>query len=230
MKVFVLIPALNPCDRMVGVIDELLRHDAAVEIIVVNDGSDSGCDAIFQDAAKRPRMEVLRHAENRGKGAALRTGIQRFLARAGADDILVTADADGQHLPADILAVAALAKRNPGSLVLGTRAFGGDVPLRSRFGNDLTRLVFRLFTGHRLTDTQTGLRAIPRDLLHRLLSVKTDRYAFELEMLLVAARAGIPLLTQSIQTVYLQNNSSSHFRPIVDSARIYWVFVRYMLS
>ena len=163
MKVFVLIPALNPCDGMVGVIDELLRRDAALEIVVVNDGSDAACAAVFQSAAARPRVELLQHAHNLGKGAALRTGIRRFLERAEADDIIVTADADGQHLPEDILAVAALARKNPAGLVLGTRAFGGDVPLRSRFGNDLTRHIFRLFTGHRLTDTQTGLRAIPPD-------------------------------------------------------------------
>lgn len=230
MKVFVLIPALNPCENMAGVIDELLRRDAALEVIVVNDGSDAACAAVFQSAATRPRVELLQHAHNLGKGAALRTGIRRFLERAAADDIIVTADADGQHLPEDILAVAALAQKNPTSLVLGTRAFGGDVPLRSRFGNDLTRHIFRLFTGHRLTDTQTGLRAIPRDLLERLLVVKTNRYAFELEMLLLASRIRIPLLTVLIQTVYLEGNASSHFRPIVDSVRIYWVFVRYLIG
>ena len=230
MKVHVLIPALNPCERMLGVIDELLRCDGVAGIIVVNDGSDAACDPIFQSAAERPRVELSRHAVNLGKGAALRTGIRRFLERAAADDILVTADADGQHLPVDILAVAETAKSHPSSLVLGTRAFHGDVPLRSRFGNDLTRLVFRLFTGVRLTDTQTGLRAIPRDLLHRLLDVRTNRYAFELEMLMIASRWKIPLLTVSIQTVYLEGNVASHFRPIVDSVRIYWVFVRYLFS
>lgn len=228
MKVFVLIPALNPCDRMIGVIDELLQRDAAVEIIVVNDGSGPECDQVFHQASARLHVDLLRHPKNLGKGAALRTGIERFLQRADADDVLVTADADGQHLPADMLAVAAVALKNPACLVLGTRAFSGDVPLRSRFGNDLTRLVFRLFTGHSLKDTQTGLRAIPRDLLAKLAAVKTNRYAFELEMLLIASRERIPLLTQPIQTVYLENNLSSHFRPVMDSARIYWVFVRYL--
>lgn len=229
MKVHVLIPALNPCDRMLGVIDELRACEGVAEIIVVNDGSDAACEAVFQSAAERPRVELLRHAVNRGKGAALRTGIRRFLDRAAADDILVTADADGQHLPADILAVAAMAQQQPTSLVLGSRAFRGDVPLRSRFGNELTRFVFRLFTSERLTDTQTGLRAVPRPLLERLLSVKADRYAFELEMLLIASRTGVPFVTVPIQTVYLEGNVASHFRPIADSARVYWVFARYLL-
>lgn len=214
---------------MLGVIDELVRCEGVAEIIVVNDGSDAACDSVFQSAAARPRVELLRHPANRGKGAALRTGIRRFLDRASADDILITADADGQHLPADILAVAAMAQQQPASLVLGTRIFRGDVPLRSRFGNELTRFIFRIFTGERLTDTQTGLRAIPRPLLERLLSVRTNRYAFELEMLLIASRTGVPFVTVPIQTVYLEGNAASHFRPVADSARIYWVFARYLL-
>ena len=229
MKVHVLIPALNPCDRLIGVVGELLRCEAVASIIVVNDGSDADCDPVFQAVAARPRVELLRHQENRGKGAALRTGIRRFLDREAADDILITADADGQHLPSDILAVAAMAQQQPASLVLGTRTLRGDVPLRSRFGNELTRFIFRLFTRERLTDTQTGLRAVPRTLLQRLLAARADRYAFELEMLLLASRLGIPFVTVPIQTVYLEGNADSHFRPIADSARIYWVFARYLL-
>ena len=125
--------------------------------------------------------------------------------------------------------VPAMAQQQPTSLVLGTRTFHGVVPLRSRFGNELTRFIFRLFTRERLTDSQTGLRAIPRVLLHRMLAAKADRYAFELEMLLLASRLGIRFVTVPIQTVYLEGNAASHFRPIVDSARIYWVFARYLL-
>ncbi|MBX7210912.1 MAG: glycosyltransferase family 2 protein [Verrucomicrobiaceae bacterium] len=214
---------------MTGLIDDLLRSDAVAGIIVINDGSDATCAPVFRDAAARPRTEVLCHVENLGKGAALRTGIRRFLECATADEVLVTADADGQHLPGDILAVAVAGMENTEGMVLGTRAFrGGAVPLRSRFGNDLTRLVFRAFTGLALTDTQTGLRAIPRCLLEPLLRVKTSRYAFELEMLLMAARARIPFVAVPIETVYLEGNVASHFRPVTDSARVYWVFARHL--
>lgn len=230
MKVHVLIPALNPCERLAGVIDELLCSDAVAGVVVVNDGSEASREELFQALAARPRVSLLRHKSNLGKGAALRTGIRFFLGQAGEDDVLVTADADGQHLPSDILAVAKAGMASPGSLVLGTRSFLGDVPFRSRFGNDLTRFVFRLFTGWRLADTQTGLRAIPRCFLKALLAVEANRYAFELEMLLLASRLHIPVTAVPVQTVYLEGNAASHFRPVVDSLRICRVFARYLLK
>ncbi len=228
MRSCILIPALNPCERLLGVMDALLSASQELRIIVVNDGSDAGCGSIFTEAAARQRTEILRHEKNLGKGAALRTGIRRFIDTAEESESLVTADADGQHLPADILAVAAEAASRPSHLVLGCRSFSGPVPLRSRFGNDLTRWVFRIFSGRLLTDTQTGLRSIPSGLLPRLLAVRACRYEFELEMLLLASRLGVPLSTVAIQTVYLDGNAASRFHPLLDSLRIYSVFARYL--
>ena len=111
---------------------------------------------------------------------------------------------------------------------MGIRSFDTGVPWRSQFGNNLTRRIFQLFTRIDLHDTQTGLRAIPRSLLPRLLEVKANRYSFELEMLLIASRDRISLVQKPIQTVYLDGNSDSHFNPVLDSLRIYWVFVRYL--
>jgi putative flippase GtrA len=133
-------------------------------------------------------------------------------------------------LTKDILAVGRRAAEAPGSLVLGARAFSGDVPLRSRLGNAVTGIVFRLFIGQSVTDTQTGLRAIPRSLMPALLRVKASGYEFELEMLILSARSKVPIESVTIQTVYLDNNASSHFDPIRDSARIYFVFVRFISS
>jgi glycosyltransferase involved in cell wall biosynthesis len=229
VKVCVLIPALKPCDRLLKLLADLLEREPALRVILVNDGSPSECQAIFDQAATRSQVEVLTHLRNLGKGAALRTGIQRFLQVSEPTEILVTADADGQHLPEDILAVAAEAGKKPMSLVMGIRSFGEGVPWRSQFGNNLTRLVFRLFTRIDLHDTQTGLRAIPRSLLPQLMEVRANRYSFELEMLLIASRGKTSLLQTPIQTVYIDGNSDSHFNPILDSLRVYWVFVRYLL-
>lgn len=228
MRFCILIPALNPCERLLGVMDALLAADHDLRIIVVNDGSESGCDEIFTKAASRSRSEILRHEKNLGKGAALRTGIRRFLESSAEAERLITADADGQHLPADILAVAAEAARCPSHLVLGCRSFSSQAPLRSRFGNELTRWVFRFFSGKLLPDTQTGLRAVPRGLLPRLLTVRACRYEFELEMLLLASRQGMILSVVPIQTVYLDGNAASHFHPLLDSFRVYSVFGRYL--
>ena len=228
VKICVLIPALKPCDRLLRLIAELLDRQADLRLLVVNDGSPPQCAPVFEAVARRPQVEVLAHESNLGKGAALRTGIRRFLEIAEPDEILITADADGQHLPEDILSVAAVAKNQPNGLVMGIRSFDNGVPWRSQFGNNLTRRIFQLFTRIDLHDTQTGLRAIPRSLLPRLLEVKANRYSFELEMLLIASRDRISLVQKPIQTVYLDGNSDSHFNPVLDSLRIYWVFVRYL--
>ena len=229
MKVCVLIPALKPCDRLLRLLAGLMEREPTLRVILVNDGSPPDCQGIFDQAASLPQIEVLSHPRNQGKGAALRTGIQRFLETALPSEILVTADADGQHLPEDILAVAAAAEKRPTSLVMGVRSFGEGVPWRSQFGNNLTRLVFQLFTHIDLQDTQTGLRVIPRSLMPRLMEVRAKRYSFELEMLLIAAREKTALFQTPIQTVYLDGNCDSHFNPILDSLRIYWVFVRYLM-
>lgn len=230
MSIAVLIPALKPARSLLEVMDALCASDAVESLIIVNDGSPAEFDAIFLEAASRPKTVVLRHAVNLGKGAALRTGMNHYLCSASTGCVLVSADADGQHLPADILAVGAQAEKNNRELIMGARAFSGDVPLRSRFGNDLTRWIFRALIGIKVTDTQTGLRAIPRTLMPVLLRLKTKGYEFELEMLICAARARIPITAVPIQTVYLDGNQSSHFNPLLDSMRIYFIFARFLSS
>ncbi len=230
MSVAVLIPALKPAQSLLEVMDALLLSDKVESLIIVNDGSPAEYDAVFQEAAKRPKTVVLRHAVNLGKGAALRTGMNYFLCNATPGCVLISADADGQHLPEDILAVGAQAENNSRELVMGARAFSGDVPLRSRFGNDVTRWIFRALIGIKVTDTQTGLRAIPRALMPVLLRLKTKGYEFELEMLICAARLRIPITAVPIQTVYLDGNQSSHFNPLLDSMRIYFIFARFLSS
>ena len=229
MAFTVLIPALNPSRNLVQVVGALAADARVERIIVVNDGSDARCQPVLEETGRIAKVECLSHAENRGKGEALKTGIRHHLAsRASAGATLVTADADGQHLPEDILAVAAAAGANPDALVLGSRVFSADVPLRSRFGNDLTRLLFREITGQSVPDTQTGLRAIPRALLEKLPALRASRYEFEFAMLLTATLDRVPLLAVPISTVYLESNVSSHFRPIMDSARVYAVLLRHV--
>lgn len=230
MAITVLIPALNPAESMLGVVDALEKDEKVTHIIIVDDGSSSAHQPVFQTAAARPKVTLLRHAVNLGKGAALRTGMNYFLCADSPDAVLVTADADGQHLPADIIAVGEKAIAAPSDLVLGSRAFSGDVPLRSRFGNNLTRRIFRFLIGPRVTDTQTGLRGIPRSLMPRLLRAKSTGYEFELQMLIMAAETKINITAVPIQTVYIDENASSHFNPVKDSMRIYFVFIRFLSS
>jgi glycosyltransferase involved in cell wall biosynthesis len=223
----VVIPAYRPSAALVHLV-RALSEKSRPAIVIVDDGSGAGYAEVFERAAAFPHVHLLRHETNQGKGAALKTGIRFVLARYPALAGIVTADADGQHHPEDIERVAAaLLAGDGGSLVLGARAFQGAVPLRSRLGNVLTRAIMHLLLGRRLTDTQTGLRGIPAGMLAQLLQLESNGYEFELEMLILAHRLSVPMVEVPIRTIYAEGNQSSHFNPLVDSMKIYFVLLRF---
>lgn len=156
---------------------------------------------------------------------ALKTGF-RHIARAYPGDPVVCADPDGQHRVADVVHVADRL-RSTGRTVLGVRRFDGAVPLRSRVGNAVTRLLFRAATGQPVRDTQTGLRAYPGHLLAWLQTVPGERFEYEMNLLLYAARAGHPTDEVVIATTYVDDNASSHFSSLSDSVRIYRPLLRF---
>ena len=226
MNSAVLIPAYQPGGALLELVRELTGQGFAA-VVIVDDGSGPVCRPIFEQAAALPGVRLLRHESNLGKGAALKTGIGYLLAELPSLDGIVTADADGQHHPEDIAKVARALERQPHWLVLGVRGFQGNVPLRSRFGNSLTRRVLHLLVGQKLTDTQTGLRGIPAMLWPRLLELESNGYEFELEMLIAAHRLGVPVREEPIRTIYQAGNPTSHFNPLVDSMKIYFVLLRF---
>ena len=223
----VLIPAYEPDARLLTLLDALRAAAPQLTVLVVDDGSGAASAPVL-DAVRARGCRVLTHPVNRGKGAALRTGLAHVLEHAPGQDV-VCADSDGQHRPADVLRVAACLRDGP-ELVLGVRGFTGPVPLRSRFGNALTRTLVRLATGTDVRDTQTGLRGYAAGLLPWLLSVPGERFEYELAVLLQAARLGLPIDQLPIDTVYLAGNASSHFRPVVDSLRVYGPLLPFLLS
>ena len=223
----IVLPAYQPAENLIDIVEKLLC-DAYPLIVVVNDGSSSDKSSIFEAISQRERVVVLTHAVNLGKGQALKTAFNYVLLNEPSAIGVVTVDADGQHLPIDVLRVAKALIETPRSLCLGTREFEGDVPLRSRIGNTVTRQVFRFFVGKPLTDTQTGLRGIPIGFLKKLLRVQAAGYEFELEMLILASRARIDIREISIKTVYERRNPTSHFNPVLDSMKIYFVFIRFV--
>jgi glycosyltransferase involved in cell wall biosynthesis len=228
MQSVIVIPAYQPTTDLLHLIQQLLELKSEQQIIIVNDGSSANAKSIFQQLVQIPHVKVLYHAINLGKGQALKTAFNYFLVNYGPEYVgVVTADADGQHLPADILEVAARLEQNSDTLWLGSRQLNSKVPWRSRFGNNLTRKIFSLFAGAAVHDTQTGLRGIPRTLLPELLAITASGYDFELDMLLVATHAKMPLQEVTIQTIYIDGNKSSHFNPLLDSLKIYFVFLRY---
>ncbi|WP_019135197.1 glycosyltransferase [Cellulomonas massiliensis] len=222
----VLVPAYEPDERLVHLVRAL--REAGLPVLVVDDGSGPRSRPVL-DAAAAAGADVVHHRVNRGKGEALRTGFA-WLAREQPGRDVVCADCDGQHTPADVLAVARRLAVGDAAVVLGARAFTGPVPARSRWGNAATRLAFRLATGRRVRDTQTGLRGYPAGRLAWLRGVPGERFEYELRVLLAAAAQGLRVVEVPIATVYLEGNASSHFRPLVDSVRVWAQLARFVAS
>lgn len=223
----VIIPAYKPDQTLKSITDEL--WDYGCQIIVVDDGSGEEYQQVFDQI--EDICIVLRHRENRGKGAAIKTAlsyIKREMWDSGAIGIM---DCDGQHLPEDMMKLLQFAREYRRTLVLGVRAVGKKMPLKSRLGNRITRIVYRLVSGVKVSDTQTGLRAFDSELTEKFLPVEGERYEYEMNVLMACAKAKIPIEEVQIHTIYRdQENSSSHFRSFRDSVRIYKEIFKFTLS
>lgn len=224
-----IVPAYKPGLRLVEIVRRIKEKRVFSAIIAVDDGSGEEYGALFAELESLGCI-VLRHAVNLGKGMALKTGFNHACLHWPNACGVVTFDADGQHLPDDIAAVGLALGAQPQSLILGTRRFGKGVPLRSALGNRLTCGIMALLGGIRVSDTQTGLRGIPLAFLRPLLRLKTTGYDFELDMLMTAHQYRLALVEVPITTVYEEKNLSSHFNPILDSMKIYMVFIRFGFS
>lgn len=226
-NVTVVIPSLNPDEKLSGVVQDLLSLGFE-DIILINDGS--GEEHVKNFPAEQPGCTLLIHEVNRGKGAAMKTAFRYLLDRDKKTEGVVTVDGDGQHKASDVLACAQ-AMIESRSVVLGVRNFDlPDVPTRSRLGNKITSTVFRLFCGIKISDTQTGLRAIPYEYLQEMLEVSGDRYEYETNMLLQMNARRIHSCEVPIETVYIEENQTSHFRPVRDSIRIYGLIIKFISS
>lgn len=227
MRTALIIPAYKPGFELVELLKQFQGQPDFCPV-VVDDGSGEAYRRVF-DALPEDCV-LLRHDMNRGKGAALKTAMAHILAQMPDCQLALTADADGQHKYADICRINAAAKARPGALVLGSRRFEGAVPRRSRMGNAITRQVFAIASGAKVYDTQTGLRAFDRSCMQRFLKVPGERYEYEINMLLEAAQSGVPIHEETIETVYLNDNASSHFHPLRDSFKIYMCIFKFCLS
>ena len=227
-----IIPAYHPDFKLTETLEGVCRKNFLRMIVVVDDGSGSDFTEFFNSLEQKFPIRMIHLGVNIGTGGALKCGLQYAFYHYPDAEGFVTFDADGQHAPDDIERVVAAFEENSDSTVLGVRDFhspGLQIPLRSRFGNRITELVFYMFTGIRLGDTQTGLRCYPRAAAEKLVGISRNRYEFQLEALLLTAECG--KLTQvPIRTIYEDGNRRSHFNPIRDSLRIYMVFVRFIWS
>ena len=229
-KVLVVIPSLDPDEKLLNVIRGV-QEKGFTDILLVDDGS---CDAkqhFFEEGAALG-CSVLHHGVNKGKGRALKTAFEWFMENRKDAVGAVTIDGDDQHRPKDIAAcVDLMFKQEKDSLVLGVRDFNlPHVPPKSRFGNKLTSSVFRLFCGLKVSDTQTGLRVFPRGIIPKMIEISGERFEYETNMLLECKQADIPIVEQTIETVYINDNETTHFHPIKDSLRVYGIIIKFFIS
>ena len=230
MKTAVLIPVFKPNEKFIDLVQSLIPLDFPL-IMVVNDGSGQKYDEIFQYIEGLPKCKVVHHEMNSGKGAALKTGIKKILKTDSNLLGCVTVDGDGQHLVEDIEKVARVFENNSNSIVLGCRDFSDkEVPQKSKMGNLITRMVYMILTNREISDTQTGLRAIPLDIMKATQDLPGSHYEYEMNFLFHAAKRNTPITEEKIQTVYQNQNKSSHFKPFLDSVRVYKEVLKFSLS
>lgn len=229
-KVPIIIPAYEPDEKMIALVENL-KSAGFTEIVVVDDGSQGeGYQELFRKVQSMGCV-VLHHAVNQGKGRALKTAFNYCLYFYPDAAGCVTIDSDGQHTVKDMTACMEKLMASPNSLVLGVRDFNQEgIPARSVFGNKTTSRVMKLLTGLSISDTQTGLRAIPASFMKELLFEKGERFEFETNMLLATKDSGREIVEVPIETIYLEENKSSHFNPILDSIKIYTIFLKFIIT
>ena len=225
MNICAIVPSFNPDEKLADVVNAL-RKSEFEHIIVVDDGSKE--KHYFNEIEKY--CDVLHHYKNLGKGRAMKTAFNYYLnnysdACAG----VVIVDGDNQHGIVDICACSEALLSHLDSLILGVRDFNSDnVPKRSKFGNKITAWVFMALCGLNISDTQTGLRAISNEGVKTFLDTAGERFEYETNMLLETKRNSIHIHEVKIQTIYIEENKTSHFNPLTDSISIYKVLIKFL--
>lgn len=220
--IWCVIPVYNNGDTVESIARKCRKE--VPNVIIVDDGStDINIEEIFTDED----IEVLVHKKNRGKGAAILTGLEYVKAENGR--FMITLDADGQHYPGDIKNFLPLLQTERNDFfVVGSRDFDSSfVPGTSKFGRRFANLWFRIETGKSLDDCQSGFRAYPVEHLSKL-NIAGRRYNFETEVLAKLVWGGLEPRTVDIKVRYPEKseNRISHFRTFVDNIRISWTHTK----
>jgi len=225
----IIIPAYNPDEHLINLLKDI-KKVLNYDILIVNDGSKKECNEIFDEANKYTK--ILIHEVNKGKGAAMKTAMKYIYENKKEENGFIFVDADYQHLPKDIKKVIDTFNKNKDKLIIGSRFESfKDVPIKSKIGNKITRYIFYKYTGLKISDTQSGLRALNTKYIPLLLEIEGDRYEYEMNMLIKLANENIETKEVSIETVYEdKENSTSHFNPVQDSLKIYKLFFKYIKS
>ncbi|MBR3161690.1 MAG: glycosyltransferase [Bacilli bacterium] len=226
MKRIALIPSYEPDDKLIKIVKDLINNNFIV--VVVNDGSKEKYDKIFSNI--KDISKVLEYKNNQGKGYALKYGM-KYIKNNYNNYIIVTMDSDGQHTVKDANKLCDYIEKHPDEFAIGKRIRGQNTPLRSKIGNSITMMVYKLATGVSIYDTQTGLRCFSNKLIDFNLNIKGNRFEYEMNVLLEAPLNNIKIKEIEIETIYYKdNNSNSHFNTIKDSFRVYKEIIKFSLS
>jgi len=227
-NIFIVVPTLDPEEEIMRkFIKEL--HKEFSSILVINDGSKERHNKFFAELEK-DGIKVIKHYRNFGKGRALKNAFNYLLNEYPDIEGVITCDCDGQHSVKDIKKCAKSLLKNKDKLILGVRNFDKEnVPPKSKFGNKITRNIFKIFIGLTISDTQTGLRGLSKDLMTRFMDLSGERYEYETNMLIECKEESIKIEEVEIETIYLNSNANSHFNPLKDSIMIYKLFMKYFI-
>jgi len=208
----VIVPTYNNQKTLKKVLDSIL--DFTTNIIIVNDGSTDSTTEILKSYSQ---VTQIHHPKNLGKGRALRNGFRKALELGF--EYAITIDSDGQHFAADIPVFLKAIQNEPNALLIGSRNMTQEnVPKKSSFGNKFSNFWFKFETGIKLDDTQSGFRLYPLRLLPKRFF--TNKFEFEIEVIVRAAWKGIVVKNIPIQVLYDPAERVSHFRPFQDFTRI----------
>ena len=211
----ILLPSYQPEETLIVLSKALV--DRGYPVLIVDDGSGEKYAPIFEKC--KAWAKVISYPVNKGKGEALKVGYIDCLESFKDQKFVITADGDGQHLIQDIERVyERIAKVNMS--VIGIRKFDVKVPLKSRLGNGLSKFTQSLCTLRYMKDNQCGLRAFTYEDLPTMINIKGSRYEYEMNVLTYLQMHEMPFQCITIQTIYEDNNRTTHFRPLMDTLRI----------
>ena len=225
-NIAIVIPSLSPDKKLIEYTSDLIQYGFS-NIIIVNDGSSNEYDNIFNSLIEKKEVILLKHDINKGKGAALKTALNYIKNHNKEFKGVLAVDSDGQHLPKDCIKIAEKMLEGERGLYLGCRDFNDPrVPWKSRTGNRMTSFFFKRLYKQKLSDTQTGLRGFLIEDLDLMINTEGERYEYEMEQLIKACLNDLKLICIPIDTVYIDNNEGSHFRPLKDGLKIYKILFR----
>lgn len=219
-NVVIIIPAYNPDNELVKLVNQLTYYGYK-DIIVINDGSNKKTEKYFKKIENE--VHIVEHKENKGKGIAIKSGLQEYLKRYIKKNNykgVICVDADGQHTLRSINKIydKLISKEK---VIIGSRNLQEKgIPIASKIGNRLINKIFKIMYNSEIKDTQTGLRGIPNKYIKEFIKIKGDRYEYETNQIIYIILNKIPYYEEKIETIYINKNKNSKFKKIRDGIKI----------